>query len=243
MCFPSFPFVTHVLLSPWLTFHLLQVPFLGGRRALAQVGLPKHSLATWNYRAFKAHTSCPSEIHWAYQKAPLPPPKCRMTRFWHICLYWKPLPLFWSTVYWSSLDGGNYLNNKPTKMSPPWIQSCSPDRCQRQHLESIMRQEIKKKRGQKDKQIFLKITQSHMKKGKAFSRLVEISLAGGEYAPASGASRLAAACQLFCLPSTKCPRDVPSEVSNKTNLPLPLPPAPVIIDVIVRACPSHSGTK
>lgn len=82
-----------------------------------------------------------------------------------------------------------------------------------------------------------------MKKEKAFSRLVEISLAGGEYAPASGASRLAAACQLFCLPSTKCPRDVPSEVSNKTNLPLPLPPAPVIIYVIVRACPSHSGTK
>lgn len=168
MCFPSFPFVTHVLLSPWLTFHLLQVPFLGGRRALAQVGLPKHSLATWNYRAFKAHTSCPSEIHWAYQKAPLPPPKCRMTRFWHICLYWKPLPLFWSTVYWSSLDGGNYLNNKPTKMSPPWIQSCSPDRCQRQHLESIMRQEIKKKRGQKDKQIFFENYPESHEEGEGF---------------------------------------------------------------------------
>lgn len=37
---------------------------------LAQVGLPKLSLATWNCRAFKAYTSCPSEIHWAYQQPP-----------------------------------------------------------------------------------------------------------------------------------------------------------------------------
>lgn len=30
---------------------------------------PKPSSATWNYRMFKAGTSCPSEIHSAYHKA------------------------------------------------------------------------------------------------------------------------------------------------------------------------------
>lgn len=111
MCFPSFPFVTHVLLSPWLTFHLLQVP-------LAQVGLPKCSPTTWNYRAFKAYTSCPSEIHSAYQN---PPPSVG----WQdpgVCVYSGRLTSFWSTVYCSSLDSGNYLNNKPTKMNPRPVQ-------------------------------------------------------------------------------------------------------------------------
>ena len=46
-----------------------------------------------------------------------------------------------------------------------------------------------------------------------------------EYRPRLGAPRLAAARQLFCLPSPRYPRDVLSEVFNKTNLLMLLVPA------------------
>lgn len=75
MCFPSSAFVAHVLRSAWLTFHLLQVPLLLAvcwprlAASSCQKEKKKRSPATWNYRTFKAGTSCPSEIHSAYHKA------------------------------------------------------------------------------------------------------------------------------------------------------------------------------
>lgn len=83
------------------------------------------------------------------------------------------------------------------------------------------------KSGHKDKQIF-EITQflSHMKK--CFPDLLRFPSLSGSTGLPSGLS-LAAACQLFYIPSTQCPGGVLSELFNKTNLLLLLLLVPVCI--------------
>lgn len=166
MCFPSFPFVTHVLPSPWLTFHLLQVPLswqCAGplcRSACQNAPWPP-GITVLSKPMFCVHLKSIEHIR-------SHPPQWGMTRSRQICLYWTT---FWSTVYWCSLDSGNYLNNEQTKMNLPWISSSSCEWFQGQHLESIMRQEIKSEMNK-----IVEISQ-------VWSHTSEVYLAVGEYKP------------------------------------------------------------